>query len=117
MDEKEYIGCCGAYCKTCRSFIREKCNGCKIGFDTKERNINMSRCKVKLCCFRDYKFDTCADCTKLNSCNIMEKWYKKNGGKYSMYKKLLEFIKDTGYSKYISIANNWKREFGEINEK
>jgi hypothetical protein len=47
----------------------------------------------------------------------MEKWYKKNGGKYSMYKKLLEFIKDTGYSKYIIIANNWKKEFGKTNEK
>jgi hypothetical protein len=46
----------------------------------------------------------------------MEKWYTKNS-KYSSYKKLLEFIKNTGYSEYISIANNWKKEFGEINEK
>jgi hypothetical protein len=117
MDDIKYIGCCGAYCKNCRSLIRKCCKGCKIGFKDGERNINLSKCNVKICCFRVNNFESCAECKKIESCGIMKKWYKKNDGKYGKYKELLEYIKNNGYDKFIEIANNWKNEFGEINEK
>jgi hypothetical protein len=113
MDGKEYIGCCGAYCKTCGAFARGKCKGCKLGFDG-DRNINKTGCNVKKCCFRDNTFETCADCSKLDSCNYMENWYKKGHGKYRIYKKYIDFIKENGYLKFIEIANNWKGHFGEM---
>jgi hypothetical protein len=116
MDGKEYIGCCGAYCKTCRSLTREKCKGCKLGFNDGDRNINRTRCNIKKCCFRDNKFETCADCQKLDSCNHMENWYKKEQGKYRSYKKFLDYIKENGYSKFIKTAESWKNWFGEFNE-
>jgi hypothetical protein len=46
MNSKRYIGCCGAYCKTCKPFIEGACKGCKIGFDTGERGINKAAKEV-----------------------------------------------------------------------
>ncbi len=113
MNSKRCVGCCGAYCKTCKPFIEGACKGCKIGFDTGERDINKAKCKIKLCCFRDHKFDTCADCSKLESCNIIGSWYAKNGYKYKKYKQAIEFIKKNGYSKFIKLANKWKNAYGK----
>ena len=31
MKGTEEIGCCGAYCKTCREF-EKTCKGCKLGY-------------------------------------------------------------------------------------
>lgn len=114
MDSKRYIGCCGAYCKTCKPFIDGPCKGCKIGFDTGERDINRAKCKIKLCCFRDKNFDTCADCPELESCKIIGSWYDKNGYKYKKYKQAIEFIKANGYSKFTKLANKWKYAYGRL---
>jgi hypothetical protein len=32
-----FVGCCGAYCKTCKPFIEGTCKGCKLGYENKER--------------------------------------------------------------------------------
>jgi len=114
MTGVEYIGCCGAYCKACGGFTRKNCKGCKLGFDTGERNLNRTRCKIKKCCFGDNRFATCADCSKLEACNYMENWYKKNHGKYRAYKKHIDYIKENGYQKYLEIAGKWKSIFGEL---
>lgn len=114
MNSKRYIGCCGAYCKTCKPFIEGTCKGCKIGFDTGERDINKAKCKIKLCCFKDHKFDTCADCPKLESCDIVGNWYAKNGYKYKKYKETVEFIKKNGYQKFIKLAGKWKGACGKL---
>jgi hypothetical protein len=60
---------------------------------------------------KEYIGDRGADCTKLNSCNIMEKWRKKNGCDSGIYKKSLEFIKGDGYLKYTGAANKWGKKF------
>ena len=67
---KRYIGCCGAYCKTCKLFIESYCKGCKLGYDTGERDINKAKCKIKLCCFKERQLVTCADCSDFASCKI-----------------------------------------------
>ena len=115
MNQKRYIGCCGAYCKTCKPFIDGACKGCKIGFDTDERDIKKAKCKIKLCCFIDNKFDTCADCPGLASCKTIGTWYSKNGYKYKKYQQAIEFIKKNGYLKFFQVADNWKNAYGKLN--
>lgn len=111
---KRYIGCCGAYCKTCKPYIEGFCKGCKIGFDTGERDINKAKCKIKLCCFKDRMLDTCADCADLKTCQILNSWYDNKGAKYKKYREAIYFIKDHGYSEFASVAENWKNAYGKF---
>jgi hypothetical protein len=113
MNSKRYIGCCGAYCMTCKPFIEGECKGCKIGFDTGKRDISKAKCKIKLCCFRDHAFDTCADCPEFETCAIIGSWYSKKGHKYKKYKQAIEFIKQNGYSSLVKLANKWKNAYGK----
>jgi hypothetical protein len=113
ISSNRFIGCCGAYCKTCKPFIEGVCKGCKIGFDTGERDIDKAKCKIKICCFRDNNFDTCADCPKINKCNIIESWYAHNGYKYKKYKQAIDFIMDHGYENFIAIADCWNNAYGK----
>ena len=110
-----FIGCCGAYCKTCKPFLENQCKGCKIGFDTGERDINKAKCKIKLCCFKENKLDTCADCLSINSCETINSFYNKNGYKYKKYKQSIEFIRKNGYPEFIKITNKWKGAYGKLN--
>lgn len=114
MDQKRFVGCCGAYCKTCKPYLEGYCKGCKIGFDTGERDINKAKCKIKLCCFRDRKLATCADCPDLDSCKIMEEFYSKNGYKYGRYRKAIEYIKARGYDGFLRHADKWKGAYGKL---
>jgi hypothetical protein len=116
-NSNRYIGCCGAYCKACKPFNEGFCKGCKIGFDTAERDINKAKCKIKLCCFRDKKMDTCADCNEIETCQIIGSWYNKKGSKYKKYKEGIYFIKEHGYSEFICIAEKWKNAYGKYNTK
>lgn len=67
-----YVGCCGCYCKTCKEYVGGYCKGCKLGYDTGERQIGRAKCQIKLCCFRDKGQQTCADCPDFPSCNKLE---------------------------------------------
>ena len=115
MNGNRYIGCCGAYCKTCISYIGSNCKGCKLGFDNGERDIDKAKCKIKICCFKEKKFDTCADCSDLSSCKIVSNWYAKDGYKYKKYKQAIEFIKEKGYPEFIILADKWKNAYGNMN--
>jgi hypothetical protein len=109
------IGCCGAYCKTCLTSIEVGvCRGCKLGYKDGERDINKSKCKIKICCFRDRQFETCADCDEYLSCEIIQSLYNKNGYKYKKYKQSIDFIRENGYAKFMSIADSWKRAYGKL---
>ncbi|MDD5456565.1 MAG: DUF3795 domain-containing protein [Candidatus Margulisbacteria bacterium] len=113
MNPKRYIGCCGAYCKTCKPFTAAVCGGCKIGFDTGRRDIGKAKCKIKLCCFKEHSFDTCADCSELGSCAIIGSWFAGNGYKYKKYKQAIEYIKKHGYPEFIKLADKWKNASGK----
>ncbi len=109
------IGCCGAYCKTCRaSTTGSECRGCKIGYESGERDINKAKCKIKICCFKDRKLETCADCQDYPTCKIIYSFHDKNGSKYKKYKQSIEFIRKNGYTKYIKIADKWKGPYGKF---
>lgn len=108
------IGCCGAYCKTCPPFIEKFCKGCKLGYDTGDRDITRAKCKIKVCCFKEQKLETCADCLDYPGCNVIQEFYTKNGYKYKKYKQSMEYIRKNGYQKFISLTDNWKRAYGKL---
>ena len=114
MNSDKYIGCCGAYCRTCKPLNEGVCKGCKLGYDTGERDISKAKCSIKLCCFRERKFETCADCPEFESCNIIGGWFSKNGYKYKKYKQALEFIRKNGYSEFFKLADKWKNAYGKL---
>jgi len=108
------IGCCGAYCRTCRAFIEKYCLGCKLGYEKGSRDINKIKCKMKVCCFKEKKFQTCADCSRYPSCKIIQGLYNKKGYKYTKYKQAIEFIRKNGYYKFVKIADKWKGAYGKL---
>jgi len=109
-----YIGCCGAYCKTCPALINKSCRGCKLGYDTGERDINKAKCEMKVCCVKK-NYETCGDCPEYSACEIIQGLYNKNGYKYKKYKQAIEYIRINGYVNFIKIADNWKNAYGKYN--
>lgn len=112
--EASFIGCCGAYCKTCRSFILGSCRGCKLGYADGERNIAKARCRIKVCCLGTKNHETCADCPGYDGCGLLAAFHAKSAPEYSGYRNALEFIRANGYADFVKRAGAWKRSFGEL---
>lgn len=116
MSEKsiKYVGCCGTFCKTCKPFIDGFCKGCRLGYENRKRDINKARCKIKLCCMKEKKLETCADCTEFSSCEKINTRFGKE--KYNLKKCMqsLDFIKKNGYPKFIKKAEKWKSYWGKL---
>ena len=108
----EEVGCCGAYCGTCKVIKEGLCLGCKIGYSTGARDISKAKCKIKVCCIQR-GYNSCADCSEYVSCDNIQGFFAKNGYKYKKYKQALEYIKKNGYEKFISIADGWKMQYGK----
>ncbi|MDK2988836.1 MAG: hypothetical protein PWR16_365 [Methanoculleus sp.] len=106
------IGCCGAYCGTCRALKEQACKGCKIGYDTGERDIDRARCRIKVCCVKK-GYTSCADCPEIHACRTLNEFYAKNGYKYKKYKQAIEFIGQKGYSAFLNIADTWTNAYGK----
>ena len=109
---KELIGCCGAYCGTCQVLKQNMCKGCKLGYQNDERDITKAKCKIKICCINN-NYSTCADCSKYNSCEIIQNFHNKNGYKYKKYKEAINFIIKNGYEKFLKITNKWTMQYGK----
>jgi hypothetical protein len=113
------IGCCGAYCKTCMKHQKEKypqertCRGCKLGYESGQRDLSKAKCKIKVCCFIERKLQTCADCMN-DPCEILTKFWSKNGRKYQQYKNQIQFIRRSGYDEFLKCANEWNGPFGKL---
>ena len=108
----EELGCCGAYCRTCPGFRDGPCRGCKLGYESGERDLSKARCKIKVCCMTK-GFNSCADCSQYNSCDSLQGFYRKNGYKYGKYREATEFIRAKGYAHFIRIAEAWKAQYGK----
>ncbi len=113
MSSKIYIGCCGAYCKTCKVLADGYCKGCKLGYDTGERDLKRAKCKIKVCCI-NMKHDTCADCKGFTKCKTIHGFYDKGAYKYKKYKQSMEFISKNGYSEFFKHADKWNGPYGKI---
>ncbi len=106
------IGCCGAYCGRCRVVEEHLCKGCKIGYDTGERDIGKARCRIKVCCITK-GYTSCADCPDLLTCQIINEFYGKKGYKYKKYQEATLFIKQNGYPAFLKIADTWTNAYGK----
>jgi hypothetical protein len=113
-DEALLIGCCGAYCHTCRPLAEGQCRGCKPGYEDGGRDIAKARCKIKVCCFGEKGLATCADCPDLDSCERVQSFYGRNGYKYGRYRQSAEFIRERGYAAFLEIARGWKGPYGKL---
>ncbi len=107
------IGCCGAYCRTCKALKEGSCKGCKLGYDKGERDLSKARCRMKICCFKERGLETCADCKDMDTCDIIQPWFEK-GYKYWCYKAHLEFIRENGYDRFLRQADKWKDARGNL---
>ncbi len=113
-EEALLIGCCGAYCKKCRSFILGSCKGCKLGYREGERDIARAVCKVKRCCIGTERLETCADCLRFDRCTILADFHGKQWPKYMRYRRALEFIRADGYDEFVRRAKDWKMQYGDF---
>jgi Protein of unknown function (DUF3795) len=113
------IGCCGAYCKTCMKQQKEKypnertCQGCKLGYEEDKRDLSKAKCEIKICCFKERRLETCADCPDF-PCEVIKEFWSKKGWKYKQYRKQLEFIRQYGYGEFLNGADEWKGPFGKL---
>ena len=109
---KEEIGCCGAYCKTCKVYKANLCKGCKIGYTDDSRDITRAKCKIKICCIKR-EYNSCAECNEYESCSILQDFFSKNGYKYKKYKEAIDYIVKYGYDEFLMIADKWKMQYGK----
>lgn len=111
MTGTEEIGCCGAYCKTCREF-QKTCKGCKPGYLDGSRDVSRAKCKIKKCCLTK-KHCTCADCKEYYGCEVIQAFIQDPGYKYAKYKQALEFIRAHDYAAFLQVAESWKNAYGK----
>lgn len=106
------IGCCGAYCKTCREYGKT-CKGCKVGYADGSRDLAKAKCKIKKCCIgKDHA--SCADCTTYEDCPVIRAFHNHAGYKYGKYKQAIAFIRSYGYDNFMERAANWTSACGKL---
>lgn len=109
-----FIGCCGAYCRTCGVLKEGMCKGCKLGYDQRDRNIAKAKCAMKVCCFKDKHLETCADCPEYSKCEQIQMFHSRKGYKYKKYKQSIEFIRKNGYSAFLQFSDSWNGPYGKL---
>ncbi len=109
-----FIGCCGAYCRTCDALKEGACRGCKLGYDRGNRDIAKAKCAMKICCFKDRHLETCADCQEYPICELIQAFQSKKGYKYRKYKQSIEFIREKGYFAFLHFSDRWKKPYGKL---
>ena len=112
MCDTEKIGCCGAYCGTCREFSKT-CKGCKLGYLNGSRDLRRARCSIKICCLTRSCI-TCADCEMFDSCETIQRFLRHPGYKYSKYRQALVFIRAHGYAAFMNAADRWANAYGKF---
>ncbi len=107
-----HLGCCGAYCATCKVFAAGACKGCKLGYETGERDIKKAKCPYKVCCITK-GLACCADCADYDTCETIQSFHNHAGYKYGKYKQAVAYIRQHGYEKFFAIANTWTNAYGK----
>lgn len=111
MNYTEKIGCCGAYCKTCREF-EKTCKGCKQGYLDGSRDLSRARYKMKKCCLTRGHI-TCGDCEEYDLCEIIQSFLNHPGYKYSKCKQALEYIRAHGHAAFLNAVVYWTSAYGK----
>ena len=108
----EELGCCGAYCRTCKVYHQKLCAGCKLGYADKTRDLAKAKCKIKVCCITK-EYSSCADCTEYETCAVIQPFHNHDGYKYGKYKQAVAYIRDNGYETFFKIADGWDNACGK----
>lgn len=108
-----HLGCCGAYCATCKVFAAGLCKGCKLGYDTLERDITKAKCSYKVCCIKK-GLGSCAECADYDTCESIQSFHNHSGYKYGKYKQAVAYIREHGYDKFFDIADTWTNAYGKF---
>ena len=115
MNDTEKIGCCGAYCNTCREY-QKSYKGHKQGYLDGSRDLCRAKCRMKKCCLTKGHI-TCVDCAEYESCETVQAFLNHPGYKYTKYKQALEYICAHGYAAFITAAEHWKNAYGKYPEQ
>jgi hypothetical protein len=106
------IGCCGAYCETCKEWRAGRCKSCAGGYADGERDLTKAKCAIKRCCIAK-GFVSCADCPLYDSCEIVQTFHNHAGYKYGKYKQTIAFIRENGYDAFCEAAHDWTNAYGK----
>ncbi len=112
---KELLGCCGAYCRTCKAYTQQ-CKGCKVGYDTGERDLAKAKCAMKVCCVKR-GLVSCADCAEYALCETLASFYAHESYKYKKYQQATEFIRAHGYDAFFRVADHWRGAYGSYDRQ
>ena len=115
MNGTEEIGCCGAYCGTCREYLKT-CKGCKPGYLDGSRELSRAKCRMKKCCLPRGNI-TCGDCEEYDRCEIIQSFLNHPGYKYGKYKQALEYIRAHGHAAFLNVAEPWTCAYGKYPEQ
>lgn len=97
VKDTNLIAYCGLYCGSCRSYLKERCPGCR-------ESKKLGWCKIRTCCM-EQSYKSCADCTtyiKLPECkklnNLIAKFFALvfKSNRFGS----LELIRAKGYDEY-----------------
>ena len=88
--------------------------GLQTGICSGGRDVEKIRCRIKACCFRYKKLETCADCDDYDGCATLRGLYTKNGYKYKKYMESADYIRANGYAQFLKAAGKWKCAYGKL---
>ena len=110
-----YVGCCGAYCKTCMG-PKNPCKGCRLGYEDGTRSVLRSRCKIKRCCLIEKELPTCMECEEFESCDVLQTFYNHPRARtaHQKVRRAAEFIRKHGYNRFEEVAGDWIGSKGEL---
>lgn len=95
--DKNLIACCGLYCGSCRSYLNERCPGCRD-------NEKAKWCKIRDCCIQN-NYQSCADCKIVNNVLDCKKFNNFISKIFAFIFRsdrpaCIKFIKEKGYDEY-----------------
>ncbi len=109
----EEVGCCGAYCASCKVYRSNTCRGCRIGYGDSGRDAAKAKCALKRCCMAK-GFLSCADCTQTDGCEAFQQFFNHEGYKYKKYRESLDYIRKYGYEAFVTAADGWQNAYGRF---
>ena len=115
MNGTEEIGCCGAYCGTCREYLKT-CKGCKPGYLAGSRELSRAKCRRKTGCLTRGNI-TCGDCEEYDRGEIIQSFLNHPGYKYGKYKQALEYFRAHGHAAFLNVAEPWTCAYGKYPEQ
>jgi hypothetical protein len=111
------IGCCGAYCGTCRVLREGACRGCRTGYGTGGRDIRKAKCPMKVCCITTMgDSGICAGCPEYVECGTLRAFHEKKGYKYTKYRQASDFIRTYGVRSFLEHAERWTNAYGQLSD-